>query len=160
MWLSRFVAPILGIRELLWFPPKSTNFPKICDTRYRTGKHSKSFPWTCDSAAVNDITANGGITTGRNYRLVWLPEFVTPTCSVRELSRFLSDIVNKGLPKGVLNKHLWLVWLVERSAWIKGTVLQHRATVLPNVGITHISGIISVRAINRILPRNRGRWAG
>ena len=42
----------------------------------------------------------------------------------------------------------------------KGTVLQHRTTVLPNVGIAHVSGIISVRAIKRILPRNRGGWAG
>ena len=38
----------------------------------------------------------------------------------------------------------------------KGMVMQHRATVLPNVGIVHISGMISVRAIKRILPRNRG----
>ena len=43
---------------------------------------------------------------------------------------------------------------------IKGTVLQHRATVLPNVGITHVLRIISVRVIKRILPRNRGGWAG
>ena len=35
----------------------------------------------------------------------------------------------------------------------KGTVLQHRTTVLPNVGIAYISGIISVRVIERILPR-------
>ena len=33
--------------------------------------------------------------------------------------RLLSDIVTKGLPKGVLSKHLRFVWLVERSAWIK-----------------------------------------
>ena len=42
----------------------------------------------------------------------------------------------------------------------KGTVLQHRATVLPNVGITHVSRIISVRPIKRILQRNKGGWAG
>ena len=42
----------------------------------------------------------------------------------------------------------------------KETVLQHRATILPNVGITHISGIIFIRVIKRILPRNRGGWAG
>ena len=42
----------------------------------------------------------------------------------------------------------------------KGTVLQHRATVLLNVGITYILGIIFMRAIKRILPRNRGGWAG
>ena len=42
----------------------------------------------------------------------------------------------------------------------KGTVLQHRATVLPNVGITYVSGMISVRVIKRILPRNKSGWAG
>ena len=74
--------------------------------------------------------------------------------------RNLSDIVNKGLPKGVLSKHLRLVWLIERFAWIKGTVLQYRATVLPNVGIARVLGIIFVRVIKRILPRNRGGWVG
>ena len=68
----------------------------------------------------------------------------------------LSDIVNKELPKGVLSKHLRLVWLVERSAWIKGTVLQYRAIMLPNVGITHVLGKIFMRVIKRILLRNRG----
>ena len=42
----------------------------------------------------------------------------------------------------------------------KGPVLQHRATMLPNVEIAHVSGIISVRVIKHILPRNRGGWAG
>ena len=42
----------------------------------------------------------------------------------------------------------------------KGTVLQHRATVLPNVGIVYVLGMIFVRVIKRILPRNRGGWAG
>ena len=42
----------------------------------------------------------------------------------------------------------------------KGIVLQHRVTVLPNVGIAHILGIISVRAIKRILPRDKGGWVG
>ena len=42
----------------------------------------------------------------------------------------------------------------------KGTVLQHRATMLPNVGIAHVLGIMSVRAIKCILPRNRGGWVG
>ena len=41
----------------------------------------------------------------------------------------------------------------------KGIILQYRATVLPNVGITYVLGIISVRAIKRILPRNKGGWA-
>ena len=35
----------------------------------------------------------------------------------------------------------------------KGTILQHRATILPNIGITYISGITFVRATERILPR-------
>ena len=35
----------------------------------------------------------------------------------------------------------------------RGTVTQHCAIVLPNVGIAHISGIISVRVIKRILPK-------
>ena len=35
----------------------------------------------------------------------------------------------------------------------KGTVTQNYATILPNVGITYISGMISVRAIECILPR-------
>ena len=42
----------------------------------------------------------------------------------------------------------------------KGIVLQHRATILPNVGITYILRIIFMRAIKRILPRNKGGWAG
>ena len=94
VWLLRFVAPTLNIRELLWFPPKSANFLKICDTRCRTGKHSKSFPWICDSAAVDNVTVNGGIVTGRNCRFVWLPEFVTPIYSVRELLRFSPKLAN------------------------------------------------------------------
>ena len=42
----------------------------------------------------------------------------------------------------------------------KGTVLQHRATMLLNVGITHILRMIFVRVIKRILPRNKSGWAG
>ena len=38
----------------------------------------------------------------------------------------------------------------------KGIVLQHHATILPNVGITHILRIIFVRVIKCILPRNKG----
>ena len=41
----------------------------------------------------------------------------------------------------------------------KGTVLQHRATVLPNVGIAYVLGIIFMRVIKRILARNKGGWA-
>ena len=88
------MAPILGIRELLWFPPKSANFLKIYDTRYWKGKYSKSFLWICDLAAVNDITVDGGIVTGRNCQFVWLPEFAAPTCSVRELLRFSPKLAN------------------------------------------------------------------
>ena len=64
------MALILGVRELLWFPFKSANFPKICDTRYRTGKYFKSFPWICNSAAINDVMVNKGIIMGRNYRFI------------------------------------------------------------------------------------------
>ena len=42
----------------------------------------------------------------------------------------------------------------------RGTVSQHCSTMLPNVRIAHVSGMISVRATKRILPRNRGGWAG
>ena len=42
----------------------------------------------------------------------------------------------------------------------RGTVTQHCATILPNMGITHILGIIFVRVIKCILLRNRGGWAG
>ena len=66
----KFVVSTCSVRELPWFSPKSANFSKICDTRYRRGKHSKSFPWTRNSAAVDNITADGGIMTGRDYRLV------------------------------------------------------------------------------------------
>ena len=61
------MAPIYGVRELLYFLPKSVNFSKIYNTHYRGGKYSKSFPWTYNSAAVNNITANGGIITGKDY---------------------------------------------------------------------------------------------
>ena len=55
----RFVAPIYGVRELLYFLPKSANFSKIYNIYYREGKYFKSFPWICNSAAVNNITVNG-----------------------------------------------------------------------------------------------------
>ena len=38
----------------------------------------------------------------------------------------------------------------------KGTVLQHRAIILPNVGIVYVLGILFIRVIECILPRNRG----
>ena len=41
-----------------------------------------------------------------------------------------------------------------------GTVLQYRATVLPNMGIAYVLGMIFERVIKRILQRNRGGWAG
>ena len=61
------MASILSVRELLWFLPKLANFLKICDTCCWIGKYSKSFPWICDSAAVDNVTVNGGIVTGGNY---------------------------------------------------------------------------------------------
>ena len=67
---SRFMVLICGVRELLWFSPKSANFSKICDTHCRRGKYSESFPWTYDSAAVNNVTVDGCIITGRNYRFM------------------------------------------------------------------------------------------
>ena len=42
----------------------------------------------------------------------------------------------------------------------KGIVLQHRTTVLPNMGIANVLGMIFMRATKRILPRNRGGWVG
>ena len=38
----------------------------------------------------------------------------------------------------------------------KGTVSQYCSIILPNVGIIYISGIIFIRVIECILPRNRG----
>ena len=64
------MASILGVRELLWFPPKLANFSKVCDIYCWIGKYFKSFPWICDSAAVDDVTVNGGIVMGRNCRFV------------------------------------------------------------------------------------------
>ena len=68
--LSRFVAAIYGIRELLWFPFKLANFPKFCDIYCWKGKYFKSFPWICDLAAVDNVTVDGRIVTGRNCRFV------------------------------------------------------------------------------------------
>ena len=42
----------------------------------------------------------------------------------------------------------------------RGIVIQHCATMLLNVGIVYILGIIFMRVIECILPRNRGGWAG
>ena len=92
--LSKFVVSTCSVRELPWSSPKSANFLKICDTRCRRGKHSKSFPWIYDSAAVDNVTADGGIVTGRDCRFVWFPTFVAPTCCVRELSRFSPKSTN------------------------------------------------------------------
>ena len=38
----------------------------------------------------------------------------------------------------------------------KGTVTQYYATMLLNVGITRVLGIIFMRVIKCILPRNKG----
>ena len=64
------MVAILGVRELLWFPFKSAYFPKICDTRCRKGKYFKSSLCICNLAAIDNITVDGGIVTGRNYRFV------------------------------------------------------------------------------------------
>ena len=61
---------ILGVRELLWFPPKSANFSKIYDIYYLKGKYSKFFPWICNLVAVDNVTVNGGIVIGKNYRFI------------------------------------------------------------------------------------------
>ena len=42
----------------------------------------------------------------------------------------------------------------------RGTVTQHCATILSNVGIAYVLGIIFVRVIECILPRNKGGWVG
>ena len=42
----------------------------------------------------------------------------------------------------------------------KGTVLQHRATMLPNMGIAHVLEIIFVRVNREYITENRGGWAG
>ena len=61
------MAPIFGIRELLWPLLKSTNFPKISDIRYQEGKYSKFFLWTHNLTAINGIIAGGDIVIGKNY---------------------------------------------------------------------------------------------
>ena len=58
---------ICGVRELLYFSPKSANFLKICNTHYQGGKYFKFFPWICNLAAVDNITVDGGIMMGRDY---------------------------------------------------------------------------------------------
>ena len=68
--LSKFMVSICSVRELPWFSSKSANFSKIYDTRYRRGKHSKSFSWIYNSAAIDNITANRGIITGKDYRFI------------------------------------------------------------------------------------------
>ena len=64
------MVSICSVRELPWFLFKSANFSKICDIHYRRGKHFKSFPWIYDSAAVDNVMADGGIVMGRDYRFV------------------------------------------------------------------------------------------
>ena len=88
------MVPILDIRELLWFLPKSINFLKIYDTRCLISKYFKSFLWICDLAAVDNVMVDKGIAAGRNYRFVRFPKFITPICNVRELLRFLPKLTN------------------------------------------------------------------
>ena len=88
------MVSILGVRELLWFPFKLANFPKIYNIYCRIGKYSKFFLWIYDSAVVDNVTVNRGIIMGRNCRFMWFSEFVTPIYSVRELLRFLPKLTN------------------------------------------------------------------
>ena len=64
------MAPILSVRELLWFPLKLANFLKICDTGDRKVKHFKSFPWIYDLVVINNVMADGGIMVCKNYRFM------------------------------------------------------------------------------------------
>ena len=66
----KFVVLIYSIRELPWFLFKSANFSKICDTRYWRGKYFKFFLWICNLVAINNITVDGGIVMGKDYRFV------------------------------------------------------------------------------------------
>ena len=67
---SRFMVLICSVRELPRFLFKSANFSKIYDICYWRGKHFKFFPWICDLAAVDNVTVNGGIVMGKDYRLM------------------------------------------------------------------------------------------
>ena len=67
---SRFMVLIYSVRELPRFSPKSANFSKIYNTYYRRGKYSKSFPRIYNLAAVDNITVNGSIIMGKDYRFL------------------------------------------------------------------------------------------
>ena len=57
----------------------------------------------------------------------------------------------------MLSKHLRFTWKevkFERSAWIK----EHRATMLPNVGIAYVPGIIFARVNRDYIAENKGGW--
>ena len=88
------MALILNIRELLWFLFKSANFPKICDIYYWIGKYSKSFLWIYNSAAIDNVIVNGGITTGKNCQFMQFPEFIIPIYNIRELLWFSPKLTN------------------------------------------------------------------
>ena len=42
----------------------------------------------------------------------------------------------------------------------RGTVIQHCATMLPNVGIAYVLGMIFVWANREYIAENRGGWVG
>ena len=42
----------------------------------------------------------------------------------------------------------------------KRTITQHCATILPNIGIIYILGIIFVRVNKKYIIKNKGGWAG
>ena len=89
------MAPIFGIRELLWLPPKSANFPRILDTHYWVNKQSGSFPRTRDSGYADRVMAVVNNTvSGKGYRPVRLFKFMVLMCSVRELLRFSPKLAN------------------------------------------------------------------
>ena len=69
----------------------------------------------------------------------------------------LLDIINKGLLNRVLSKHLRFIWKevkFERFVWIE----EYRATMLPNVGIVYISGVISTRVYKEYIAEDKGGW--
>ena len=44
--------------------------------------------------AIDNITVDRGIITGRNHQFISFPEFIIPIYSVRELLRFSPELTN------------------------------------------------------------------
>ena len=68
----------------------------------------------------------------------------------------MSDIANEGLPNGVPSKHRPFIWEEAKVCEVcmsRRTVPPHHATMLQNVGIAHVSGMISMQAIKSTLPK-------